>query len=97
MTKPSRRLPRPEAKQRYVRCDVTDEQSVEAAVQHAVETFGGLHVLYNNAGVMLGDDDNPVTTSVATYQKTMDINVLGVLLGCKYAIPAMQESRQAVW
>ena len=76
----------------FARCDVTDEQSVEAAVQHAVETFGGLHVLYNNAGVMLGDDDNPVTTSVATYQKTMDINVLGVLLGCKYAIPAMQES-----
>jgi NAD(P)-dependent dehydrogenase (short-subunit alcohol dehydrogenase family) len=76
----------------YVRCDVTDPQSVEAAVQHAVETFGGLHVLYNNAGVMLGDDDNPVTTSIETYQKTMDINVLGVLLGCKYAIPAMQES-----
>src|SRR4029453_12823351 len=42
----------------YVACDVTDPQSVEAAVQHAVETFGGLHVLYNNAGVMLGDDDN---------------------------------------
>jgi NAD(P)-dependent dehydrogenase (short-subunit alcohol dehydrogenase family) len=76
----------------YVRCDVTDPQSIEAAVQHAVETFGGLHVLYNNAGVMLGDDDNPVTTSIETYQKTMDINVLGVLLGCKYAIPAMQES-----
>ena len=78
----------------FVRCDVTDEQSVEAAVQHAVETFGGLHVLYNNAGVMLGDDDNPVTTSVGTFQKTMDINVLGVLLGCKYAIPAMQASAQ---
>jgi NAD(P)-dependent dehydrogenase (short-subunit alcohol dehydrogenase family) len=76
----------------FVRTDVTDEQSVEAAVQHAVETFGGLHVLYNNAGVMLGDDDNPVTTSVETYQKTMDINVLGVLLGCKFAIPAMQKS-----
>ncbi|MGZ4673288.1 MAG: glucose 1-dehydrogenase [Ilumatobacteraceae bacterium] len=76
----------------FVRCDVTDEHSIEAAVEHAVATFGGLHVLYNNAGVMLGDDDNPVTTSVATYQKTMDINVLGVLLGCKYAIPAMQES-----
>jgi NAD(P)-dependent dehydrogenase (short-subunit alcohol dehydrogenase family) len=75
-----------------VSCDVTDESSVENAVQHAVETFGGLHVLYNNAGVMLSDDDNPVTTSIETYQKTMDINVLGVLLGCKFAIPAMQSS-----
>ncbi|MEX0846321.1 MAG: glucose 1-dehydrogenase [Ilumatobacteraceae bacterium] len=76
----------------YVNCDVTDEESVKNAVDHAVETFGGLHVLYNNAGVMLGDDDNPVTTSIETYQKTMDINVLGTLLGCKYAIPAMQNS-----
>lgn len=76
----------------YVNCDVTDDASVQNAVQHAVDTFGGLHVLYNNAGVMLGDDDNPVTTSIETYQKTMDINVLGTLLGCKHAIPAMQAS-----
>ncbi len=41
---------------------------------------------------MLGDDDNPVTTSIETYQRTMDINVLGTMLGCKYAIPAMQKS-----
>jgi NAD(P)-dependent dehydrogenase (short-subunit alcohol dehydrogenase family) len=78
----------------YVACDVTDEASVQNAVQHAVETFGGLHVLYNNAGVMLGDDDNPVTTSTETYQKTMDINVLGVLLGCKHAIPEMLKSAE---
>ena len=76
----------------YVNCNVTDEQSVEAAVQHAVETFGGLHVLYNNAGVMLGDDDGPTNTSMETYNLTMDINVKGVLLGCKYAIPAMLAS-----
>ena len=76
----------------FVRCDVTDEASVENAVNFAVETYGGLHVLYNNAGVMLGEDDDPVTTSVETYQKTMDINVLGTLLGCKYGIPAMQVS-----
>jgi NAD(P)-dependent dehydrogenase (short-subunit alcohol dehydrogenase family) len=76
----------------FVSCDVTDPQSVEATVEHAVETFGALHVLYNNAGVMLDDDDGPVTTSVETYQQTMDINVKGVLLGCKYAIPAMLAS-----
>jgi NAD(P)-dependent dehydrogenase (short-subunit alcohol dehydrogenase family) len=73
----------------FVRCDVSDEESVEAAVAHAVETFGGLHVLYNNAGVMLSEDDGPTNTSVDTFQRTMDINVKGVLLGCRYAIPAM--------
>ncbi len=78
----------------FVYTDVTDEASVKNAIDFAVETYGGLNVLYNNAGVMLGDDDNPVTTSVETYQKTMDINVLGTLLGCKYAIPAMLESAQ---
>jgi len=78
----------------YVNCDVTDPASVEAAVQHTVETFGGLHVLYNNAGVMLSDDDNPVNTSIETYQRTMDINVLGTLLGCRYAIPAMQATAE---
>lgn len=76
----------------YVACDVTDPDSVANAVSFAVETYGALHVLYNNAGVMLGDDDDPVNTSIETYQRTMDINVLGSLLMCKYAIPAMLES-----
>ena len=77
----------------FVACDVTNDESVKNAIDFAVETYGGLHVLYNNAGVMLGDDDNPVTTSIETYQRTMDINVLGTLLGCKHAIPAMQATR----
>jgi NAD(P)-dependent dehydrogenase (short-subunit alcohol dehydrogenase family) len=76
----------------FVRCDVTDGASVQAAVQHAVETFGGLNILYNNAGVMLSDDDNPVTTRIECYERTMDINVKGVLLGCKHAIPVMVDT-----
>ena len=76
----------------YVRCDVTDEESVAAAVAHAVETYGALHVLYNNAGVMLADDDDPVSTPLATYERTMDINVKGTLLACRHAVPAMLES-----
>jgi NAD(P)-dependent dehydrogenase (short-subunit alcohol dehydrogenase family) len=76
----------------FVRCDVSDGAAVEAAVAHAVETFGGLHVLYNNAGVMIGDDDDPVSTPLETYERTMDINVKGVLLGCRHAIPAMLDT-----
>ena len=75
-----------------VPCDVTDEDQVCAAVAATVDTFGGLHVLYNNAGVMLGEDDDPVTTPLETYQRTMDINVKGVLLGCRHGIPALLDS-----
>jgi NAD(P)-dependent dehydrogenase (short-subunit alcohol dehydrogenase family) len=75
-----------------VPCDVTDEEQVRTAIDAAVEHFGGLHVLYNNAGVMLSEDDDPVTTPVEVYERTMDINVKGVLLGCRHGIPAILAS-----
>ena len=76
----------------FVRCDVSDDESVRAAVAFAMESFGSLDVLYNNAGVMLSGDDDPVSTPLDVYEKTMDINVKGTLLGCRYAIPAMIDS-----
>jgi NAD(P)-dependent dehydrogenase (short-subunit alcohol dehydrogenase family) len=76
----------------YVSTDVTDEDSVAAAVAFAVETFGGLHVLHNNAGVSLGDDDGVVETDRSVWETTLAVNVTGVALGCKHAIPAMIDS-----
>jgi len=76
----------------FVRCDVSDDESVRSAVEFAVETFGSLDILYNNAGVMLSGDDDPVSTSLDVYERTMDINVKGTLLGCRHAIPAMLSS-----
>lgn len=73
----------------YIKADVTSEDSWSDVISFATKTFGSVDVLYNNAGVMLGDDGDPVTTSIATYERTMDINVKGVLLGCKFAIPVM--------
>ncbi len=72
-----------------VGCDVTEPDQVAAAVQTAVERFGGLDVLYNNAGVMFADDGDPVATPLDTFERTMAINVKGVLLGCRSAIPVM--------
>src|SRR5262245_34309386 len=77
---------------RAVECDVTDEEQVRAAIQATVDTFGALDVLYNNAGVMLSADDDPTNTPLDVYQSTMDINVKGVLLGCRHGIPAMLET-----
>ncbi|MFA5775075.1 MAG: glucose 1-dehydrogenase [Ilumatobacteraceae bacterium] len=73
----------------FIKGDVTSEDSWKDVISFAMKTFGSVDVLYNNAGVMLGDDDNPVTTPISIYERTMDINVKGVLLGCKYAIPQM--------
>ena len=76
----------------YVHCDVGDEGSVRAAVAHAVDAFGGLHVLYNNAGVSLGDDDGPENTSVEVWDTTLRVNVTGLALCCKHGIPAMLDT-----
>ena len=76
----------------FVRCDVADEASVAAAVDAARSSFGGLHVLYNNAGISPGDDDNPTNTSAEVWDKVLTVNVRGVALGCKYGIPLMLES-----
>ena len=75
-----------------VPCDVTDETQVRDAVAAGVQAFGGLHVLYNNAGVMLSEDDDPIATPLEVYDRTMDINVKGVLLGCRHGIPAILAS-----
>ncbi|MGH2676755.1 MAG: glucose 1-dehydrogenase [Actinomycetota bacterium] len=76
----------------FVRADVSKTSDAEAMVRFAVETFGGLHVLYNNAGVMLPDDGGVVETDEETWDRTMSINLKGVWLGCKFGIPAMLDS-----
>jgi NAD(P)-dependent dehydrogenase (short-subunit alcohol dehydrogenase family) len=72
-----------------VAADVRRFDAVTAAVDATVQAFGGLHVLYNNAGVSLGDDDDAVSTSEATWELTMDVNVKGLWLCAKAAIPVM--------
>jgi len=75
-----------------VQCDVSSDSAVRDAVDFAVKTFGDVHVLYNNAGVMLSADDDPVSTPDDVIEKTLDINVKGVMYACRHAIPHMMES-----
>jgi NAD(P)-dependent dehydrogenase (short-subunit alcohol dehydrogenase family) len=75
--------------------DVGDPTSVERMVARAVETFGSVHVLYNNAAdtsLQAMMQDKPVhEISVESWDHAMRIDLRGAMLGCKYAIPHMIE------
>lgn len=75
-----------------VTVDVSDEAQVAAMVAAAVSTFGGLHVLFNNAGIFPGDDGGILDTPPETWQRVMEVNLKGVWLGCRAAVPAMLDS-----
>ena len=73
----------------YVHSDASDEADAEAMVKAAVDRFGGLTILYNNAGVMMSQDGSVTDTDVSVWDTTLGINVKGVAFGCKYGVPAM--------
>ena len=72
------------------RTDVTRAGEVEALVASAVEAWGGLDVMVNNAGV--GVAATVVSTTEEDYERVMDVCVRGTLLGMKYAIPAIRDA-----
>lgn len=76
--------------------DVRQEEQVEAMVAKAVEEFGRLDILHNNAhdSYLLWDPGDPQITefSVSTWRTLFETLVLGAMLGCKHAIPRMLES-----
>jgi NAD(P)-dependent dehydrogenase (short-subunit alcohol dehydrogenase family) len=74
----------------FVRLDVTDEGDWDRAVSAAVERFGRLDVLVNNAGV--GVQSRIEDTTVKEWDRVMDVNAKGVFLGTRAAIPAMRRA-----
>jgi NAD(P)-dependent dehydrogenase (short-subunit alcohol dehydrogenase family) len=72
------------------RTDVTRAEEVEELVASAVEAWGGLDVMVNNAGV--GVAATVVDTTEEDYERVMDVCVRGTLLGMKYAIPAIRDA-----
>lgn len=76
--------------------DVSDEPSVKSMVEAAVDRFGRLDILHNNAGITAADhlaQDHAVTElSLEIWNRTIAVNLTGPMLGCKYAIPHMLAS-----
>ncbi|EFJ16451.1 hypothetical protein SELMODRAFT_271571 [Selaginella moellendorffii] len=72
--------------------DVSIPSDVEKMVLETERAFGGLHILFNNAGIMDANDGDAINTPDDVIDRTLDINVKGVIYGCRYGIPAIQRS-----
>lgn len=75
-----------------VAVDVADPQSVAAMIATAEQAFGGVDTLFNNAGVMLGDDNGPEDTEQAVWDRTIAINLTGVFHCCRFGLPALRRA-----
>jgi NAD(P)-dependent dehydrogenase (short-subunit alcohol dehydrogenase family) len=76
----------------YVHADVSKAAEAELMIRAAEASFGRLDVLFNNAGISHPNDDDAVTTEEEVWDLTMNINLKGVFLGCKYGIPALRRA-----
>ena len=73
----------------FVRADVTDGAAVERAVAATVERFGGIDVLYNNAGIGPPEDALIHELDEEIFERIMGVNVRGMYLCCRYGVAAM--------
>ncbi|HEY8647659.1 MAG TPA: glucose 1-dehydrogenase [Gaiellaceae bacterium] len=71
--------------------DVADEASVKAMMDATAERYGGIDVLYNNAGISPNDDASVLDTSVDAWDRVQAVNTRGVFLCCKHGIPHLQQ------
>jgi NAD(P)-dependent dehydrogenase (short-subunit alcohol dehydrogenase family) len=75
-----------------VQVDVSKAADVAEMIAVSEATFGAVHVLFNNAGIMHSRDDSALTTEEDVWDLTMNINLKGVFWGCKYGIPALRRA-----
>ena len=75
----------------FIHVDVTDPDSVREMYREAANRFGGVDVLFNNAGISPPDDASVLDTDFDVWQKVQDVNLKSVYLCCKYGIPHLLE------
>jgi NAD(P)-dependent dehydrogenase (short-subunit alcohol dehydrogenase family) len=74
-----------------VQVDVSDSDSVRRMYEATAERYGGIDVLYNNAGISPADDGSILETEPDAWQRVQDVNTKGVYLCCKHGIPHLLE------
>jgi NAD(P)-dependent dehydrogenase (short-subunit alcohol dehydrogenase family) len=73
--------------------NVSNPKQVEGMIKAAEKEFGKVNVIFNNAGLMHGSDDDAINTEDDVWDLTMNVNVKGVWYGCKYGIPALRRGK----
>lgn len=76
----------------FLETDITKPESVEAAVAAAVEAFGGLDVLYNNAGGATPQDGSVLDIPLEEFWRTISVDLYGSFLACRFAIPHIRDA-----
>ena len=76
----------------FFKADVSKNEDSKNMVEFTETTFGKLNIMFNNAGISHADDGDSQDTTEDVFDLTMDINVKGVFLGCKYGIPALRRA-----
>jgi NAD(P)-dependent dehydrogenase (short-subunit alcohol dehydrogenase family) len=71
----------------FVHADVTSADDVQAMYGAAVDRFGGIDVLFNNAGISPPDDDSILETELEAWRRVQEVNLTSVYLCCRYGIP----------
>jgi NAD(P)-dependent dehydrogenase (short-subunit alcohol dehydrogenase family) len=69
--------------------DVSSAADTQKMIARAESEFGGIDVLFNNAGIFDDGDVSVVDTDEAVWDRVMNVNAKGVFFGCKYGIPAL--------
>ncbi len=72
-----------------LKCDATNEDEVKSVIEDIINRFGRIDILLNNAGIAIGGGVETLTEE--DWDKSMDTNVKGIYLMCKYVVPVMKE------
>ena len=72
-----------------IRTDVTDPDSLAAAVRQAADHFGAIHILHNNAGGSTPQDGTVVEAPLEEFWRVIKLDLFGTFLGCRFAIPEL--------
>ena len=77
-----------------IRADVTDPDSLQAAIRTTVDKFGRLDVRHNNAGGSTAQDDTAVDAPLDEFWRAIKLDLYGTFLGCRFGIPELISPRR---